>query len=382
MMGPSLVHLPMATLPRKLIVRTIIGIVSFIFFGFFAPILLSSRINIAKQIQQPAPTAGPAREPLTMLGIDAVRASLDEVRHFRKENNWIIALHCLKQDGGGRCDPSDYHTSTPGFLIVLLDGLAALTHESVYRDEADMLFNDLVSHCSSDTRLCDDAFFALIHRYSDSPNPVLFSFLQSVGQYNLALVPTTVASKILQIEKLVTLHRITGDPAYIALAGSRYEGLENGGDVQDDNPVVATADGDTAIRRYDCGKYWVGFELAQATGNHDLSDTARHFYDSNRQFFPLVGHIGALTMCLEGYESLERATGVSVYRELEKSLIEYGLSNYWDIPVDPKYTGDYGLLLFDYYRSPTNQVLNFKYLNETIWFFTHVLLFPKSLLSI
>lgn len=367
---------------RRFLFLFIVGVAAFIFFGFFAPILLSTSITGPKELF----TAGkrllsvPSRTPVTTIGSEVIATTLSQIERFRDGSRYAIALHCLKKDADSRCDQSAYKTEVPGFLTVLYDQMVGTNmDDGSIKPKADTLFADVLSRCGQDGRTCDEAFFALYNRYRNNADSSVLDGLKKAGERILTVPASTFSGKLFDIHKLIILSQLTAESTYTIVAQTRFEELGVKLDVEE-NPKIGS-DKREPIRRFDCGYHLVEAELGELTGRAEYVTKARTFFDGVGKYYGSIGHLGALNFCLEGLSHFEKATGARRYGDEKQALISFILSHYWDTPIDNRFTGDYGFLLLDYSGPEVNRVLNFKYLSETLWFLTHVIPFSRSILT-
>lgn len=368
---------------RKLITFTL-GFCAFIFFGFFAPILLSSAPNNYGLFfaPKPTPTPVPYRETLSLLGSDIIRVTLDQIEEFRVSSQFSNAQHCLKEEQYARCDFSTFRNDVPSFFVQLYDTLFETTLRPEYKTKADELYFQLLSRCQTDDSACNTAFFAFVWRYSQTHDDQSLAAITKAANYESNRESNVLTDTIIGIHKLITASQITQSASYKILAQVRYSEMVKTFDASDtDNPIIAKFQGSKSVRRFDCGRYWVGAELAQETGDAALLKSAELFYSDLGRYYSSIGHVGATTMCLEGLSTLERATGKTQYSAMRKKILEYILSHYWDTPINPYFSGDYGVLMFDPTASEKNHFLNFKYLSETAWVLTHVARYSRTFLT-
>ena len=368
---------------RKLVTFTI-GFAAFIFFGFFAPILLSSAPNNYGLFFAPKPTPSPVpyRETLSLLGSDIIRVTLGQIEEFQVTSQFSNSQHCLKEEQFARCDFSAFRSDVPSFFVQLYDSLYETTLRPEYKTKADELYFQLLSRCQTDDQACNDAFYAFEWRHSKSPDPQSVEAITKAANAESNRTNTLLSDSIIGIHKLLTASRITQSASYRILAQVRYDDLVEKSDVSDtDNPIIAKFQGNKSVRRFDCGRYWVAAELAQELDDDELLRSAELFYTDLGRYYSSIGHVGATTMCLEGLSALERSTGKAQYATQRKKVLEYILSHYWDTPINPHFSGDYGVLMFDPTASEKNHFLNFKYLSETAWVLTHVSRYSRTFLT-
>lgn len=363
---------------RKLLFRLIVGAVSFVFFGFFVPIILSTTsVEYSNWLfnLQPTPTLPPVSREFDLLGKEAVDATIGQLEGFRLDGTFAASMHCFRSRAGqkagdAKCTLSNYRTLPPAYLVIIFDQLADSSSQSRYKKEADRIFGEFLRRCVVDKAACEEGFVAIEWRYQKGREESLLSALKFAGDWLLSITPQSAAEQILAAHKLIKLYDYFDDKVYLDKANQLIDGL---------NQLISES-GDPQSRDYLCGKYWLYAELAKPREDENLLVQAREFFNNIDKEIVNIQHLGGFNMCLEGLSFLNKETGEANFGRLHQKLVSYVLSNFWDSANKPKFTADYGILLLDYSKSKTNRMLNFKYVNEAAWFLTHLMPYQTVML--
>lgn len=364
----------------KIFVYIAIGIVAFIFFGFFFPILiLPAPLEDALPFLAPQPSPKPIRA-VSVLGSEVIDRSLVYIP-VDPPLTTLPIFRCFKERRGeeGKCQASLSTDYLSAYLLEIYDDSLVAGRQKEAKRHVEEITEALLAACYRNHEVCRHSFVPFYRRYQETHDSRLLTALTRVGTELLTSYTKSAYAFSQDIYKLLLLYDLTGDQAYLQEALTRFDESANVAAQDIDNPVVyhdATLDAD--IRRFDCGIYGaISLSLYQATKEPTYLETSRKFFSSMPRYSNRFGHLGALNLCLDGLSMLASVSDERFLSQL-KDTLTYGLHAYWDTAATPKFNTDSGLILRDYTIDLTNQAFNFKIPSEHAWFLSHVVQFPEA----
>lgn len=365
---------------KRYIFYSVIGMVSFIFFGFFFPILiLPVPIEEETFTGRLVPTSAPVAAAVS--GKDVVMGALSFIGKTRLTPR-IDKVRCFKERRGetGNCQTSDTSDLLPGYLIQVYDKAAGFDGEARLQDDYRDALTTTLDLCRRNMAACKSSFIPLYREYRKNSDERLARAIRETGTELLSNPSASFVSFSQDVGKLVILYRLTGDRAYLVEALTRVGDAATVAANDPQNAVIAFDESVGGnIRRFDCGLFG-DIYLSVYPQVHDEA-----FLTKSREFFTLVprfvnrmGTAAAVGLCLDGLATLSSEFDDPGARELREKVLNYTLNAYWDFTVAPKFNRDGGFLLSDYELSATNQVFNFKYPLEHAWILSHVVEFPDT----
>lgn len=363
----------------KLIFFIFIGLAAFIFFGFFFPILILPKpLDLANIILRPAPTVVVTPKPVAVMGSDVVGRSIDSLTTETFPADLRIT-RCFKEKLGvkGNCSHSTTTEILPAYLIPLYERLGKI-------DKKEQVAATLLSACERRNSVCKASLLTFFKEYRRTGDSRYLLAMKRVATELISSVPASYYAFLLDTQKLVHLYELTADQSYLEEAVKRLDSAPGIARADTVNPVIYKHDetGDE-VRRFDCGLYGgVFLSLYQATGNGNYLSASKRFFATLAPSVERYGHLGAYDLCLDGLRALAVDFQAAEFIPQLKDVLNYGIEAYWDSLATPKFSGDQGFLLSDYFAQPSNQILNFKYPLEQTWFLSHVVEFPDTLFQL